>query len=107
MQSRQDRRHFLASASLVATSSFFGPRESLAAEGLPETTTIRLKKQTAICFAPLYVVEAFLGAEGFNDVQYVTAAPGRADVGMIEQGDLDSTSPSLGRSCMSSIPVYR
>jgi NitT/TauT family transport system substrate-binding protein len=89
MEFIHSRRHFLASASLVATSSFFVPRESLATEGPPETTAIRLKKQTAICFAPLYVVEAFLGAEGFSDVQYVTAAPGRADVDMIERGDLD------------------
>ena len=66
-----------------------GVRGSLADEGPPETTAIRLKKQTAICFAPLYVVEAFLRAEGFNDVQYVTAAQGVLIVDMIEQGDLD------------------
>ena len=85
----QNRRYFLASASLAAATSVFGARGSLAAEGLPETTTIHLKKQTAICFAPLYVVEAFLHAEGFSDVQYVTAAPGLADVRMFVQGDLD------------------
>jgi NitT/TauT family transport system substrate-binding protein len=84
------RRHFLGSASLATVAGVFGAGESVAAEGAPpETTAIRLKKQTAICFAPLYVVEAFLGAEGFSDVQYVAAAPGRADVGMIAQGDLD------------------
>jgi NitT/TauT family transport system substrate-binding protein len=85
----QSRRDFLASASLAAAAGVFGARGSLAAEGPPETTTIHLKKQTAICFAPLYVVEAFLPAEGFTDVQYVTAAPGLADVRMIVQGDLD------------------
>jgi NitT/TauT family transport system substrate-binding protein len=89
MEFIHSRRHFLASASLVATSSFFGPRESLAAEGPPETTTIRLKKHMAICFAPLYVLKEFLGVEGFGDVQYVTVAPGRADISMVGQGNLD------------------
>jgi NitT/TauT family transport system substrate-binding protein len=89
MEFIHSRRHFLASASLVATSSFFGPRESLAAEGPPETTTIRLKKHMAICFAPLYVLKEFLGVEGFSDVQYVTVAPGRADISMVGQGNLD------------------
>ena len=75
MQIIHSRRDFLASASL-AIAAGLGPRVSLADEAPPETTTIRLKKQTAICFAPFYVVEAFLGAEGFNDVQYVSAGQG-------------------------------
>jgi NitT/TauT family transport system substrate-binding protein len=61
----------------------------LAAEGPPEVTTIRLKKTMAICFAPLYVVEAFLRAEGFRDVRYVTAGLGVGEVQMIERGDLE------------------
>ena len=89
MQIIQSRRDFLASASLAAAAGVLGARASLADEGPPEVTTIRLKKQTAICFAPLYVVEAFLLAEGFSDLQYSTAAPGLADVEMIVQGDLD------------------
>jgi NitT/TauT family transport system substrate-binding protein len=89
MQIIRSRRDFLAGASLAVAAGALGARVSLADEGPPETTTIRLKKQTAICFAPLYVVEAFLGTEGFSDLQYVTAAPGRADVNMIAQGDLD------------------
>jgi NitT/TauT family transport system substrate-binding protein len=89
MRINQSRRDFLGALSAAGAVGVLGGRTSLAAEGPPETTTIRLKKQTAICFAPLYVVEAFLGAEGFSELQYVTAAPGRADVGMIDQGDLD------------------
>ena len=89
MPNIQSRRNFLASLSAAGAAGCLGARASLANEGPPETPTIRLKKQTAICFAPLYVVEAFLGAEGFSDVRYVTAAPGRADVNMIAQGDLD------------------
>jgi NitT/TauT family transport system substrate-binding protein len=89
MQIIQSRRDFLASASAAAAVGLLSTRASLADEGPPETTAIRLKKQTAICFAPLYLVEAFLRAEGFGDVQYVTADPGVADVLMIVQGELD------------------
>jgi NitT/TauT family transport system substrate-binding protein len=89
MQIRQNRRHFLTSLSAAGGAGVLGTRTALADEGPLETTRIHLKKQTAICFAPLYVVEAFLRAEGFSDVQYVTAAPGLADVRMIMQGDLD------------------
>jgi NitT/TauT family transport system substrate-binding protein len=89
MQVIHSRRHFLASASLAMAAGGLGVRGSLAAEGPPETATIHLKKQAAICFAPLYVVEALLRAEGFSAVQYVTADPGLADVNMIVQGDLD------------------
>jgi NitT/TauT family transport system substrate-binding protein len=89
MQIQQNRRDFLASASMAAAAGVFGRRGSLAAEGPPEVNTIRLKKTTAICFAPLYVVEAFLHAEGFTDVRYVAAGLGVAEVQMVEQGDLD------------------
>jgi NitT/TauT family transport system substrate-binding protein len=88
MQISQSRRDFLAALSAAAAGVVSG-RAALAADGPPETTTIRLKKQTAICFAPLYVVEALLRAEGFSDVRYVTAEPGLADVNMIVQGGLD------------------
>ena len=89
MQILHSRRHFLGGASLAAATGLVGARIPLAAEGPPETTMIRLKKQMAICFAPLYVVETFLRAEGFSDVQYVTARPGLADVRMIVEGDLN------------------
>jgi NitT/TauT family transport system substrate-binding protein len=89
MEMVQRRRDLLISASLAAAAGMLGARGSLADEGPPETTTIRLKKQAAICFAPLYVLKEFLGVEGFSDVQYVNVGPGRADVSMVGQGDLD------------------
>ena len=85
----QSRRHFLASASLAAAASVLGAREPLADEGPPETTTIRLKQSTAICFAPLYVVEAFLRAEGFTEIQYVDAGLGITSGEMLARGGLD------------------
>jgi NitT/TauT family transport system substrate-binding protein len=89
MRINQSRRDFLGALSAAGAGGVLGGRTSLAAEGPPEATTIRLKKQMAICFAPLYVVDTFLRAEGFSDVQYVTARPGLADVRMIVQGDLN------------------
>jgi len=89
MPMTQNRRQLLASASLVAAASVLGSRGLLAEEGPLETTTIRLKKTLAICFAPLYVVEAFLHAEGFTDVQYVAGGGGLAATSMVEQGDVE------------------
>ena len=85
----QSRRDFLSSASVAAAAGILGARGALADEGPPETITIRLKKTMAICFAPLYVVETFLRAEGFTEVRYVTAGLGVGEVQMIERGDLE------------------
>jgi NitT/TauT family transport system substrate-binding protein len=90
MHLMQSRRRFLVSTSLAAAAGVFAPRAVLAAGGPPETTTIRLRNQMAICFAPLYVVEAFLHAEGFTDVQWVTSSPDIvAEVKMVERGDVN------------------
>jgi NitT/TauT family transport system substrate-binding protein len=90
MHLMQSRRRFLVSTSLAAAAGVFAPRAVLAAEGPPEPTTIRLRKQLSICFAPLYVVEAFLHAEGFTDVQWVTSSPDIvAEVKMVERGDVN------------------
>ena len=89
MPIRQNRRDFLAKVSLAAAAGVLGAGESLAAEGPPETTTIRLKKTLAICFAPLYVVEQFLHAEGFTDVQYISSGVGLDAIEMVERGDVD------------------
>ena len=89
MQIIQNRRDFLASLSLAGAAGMLGARGSLADEGPPETTTIRLAFTTAICFAPFDVAEAFLRAEGFTDVQYVKAAGGFSSPQMVASGDLD------------------
>jgi NitT/TauT family transport system substrate-binding protein len=89
MRIRPSRRDFLASASLIAAAGVLGGRTSLADEGPLEVTTIRLKKTMAICFAPLYVVEAFLRAEGFTGVRYVTAGMGLGEAQMVGRGDLE------------------
>jgi NitT/TauT family transport system substrate-binding protein len=89
MQITQSRRHFLGGLSAAGAAGIFGARRSLADEGPPETTTIRLSFTTAICFAPLDVMEQLLRAEGFTDVQYVKAAGGFSAPQMIAGGEVD------------------
>ena len=88
MSSYHNRRHFLAGASSAVAACMLGSRSVHAAEPPLETTTIRLRKSTAICFAPLYVVEAFLHAEGFTDIQYPSVELG-ASQDLVERGELD------------------
>jgi NitT/TauT family transport system substrate-binding protein len=89
MQLRQNRRDFIASASLAAAAGVLGARGPLAADGPLETTRVRLKQSAAICFAPAYVVEPFLRVEGFTDIQYVDAGLGLPSGEVLARGDLD------------------
>jgi NitT/TauT family transport system substrate-binding protein len=57
----------------------------------PETTTIRLPKYTGLPrFAPFFLAEQFLAAEGFTDIQYVEVASS-SDQGIqqIAAGEID------------------
>jgi NitT/TauT family transport system substrate-binding protein len=73
MPTEQTRRQFLTSTSAAAAAGVFGARGSLADEGPPETTTIKLAYYANNCLAPLLVAEDFLYAEGFTEVRYVEA----------------------------------
>jgi NitT/TauT family transport system substrate-binding protein len=85
MHIMQSRRDFMASASLAAAAGVLGARGSLADEGPPETTTVRLGLWPNICLAPGDIAEELLRAEGFTDVRYVppssndTVARGETD----------------------------
>jgi hypothetical protein len=57
MQIIQSRRDFLASASLAAAAGVLRPRTSLADEGPPETTTLKLVHDPSICTAPGYIAD--------------------------------------------------
>jgi len=81
------RRAFLGGvAATVATA------RRASAEPPPETSRLRLLKTSSICWAPQYVAEDLLHAEGFSDVTYVDMPPteaisvrlaaGEADLGM-------------------------
>ena len=82
MHIMQSRRDFLTTLSAAGAAGVLGARRSLADEGPPETTTIRLARDPAICVAPCYIADDLLRAEGFTDIRYVprsrTATPSHA-----------------------------
>jgi NitT/TauT family transport system substrate-binding protein len=81
----QSRRDFLAGLSVAGTASVLGTRASLAEEGPPEVTTIRLRKSSAICLSPRYLAGDLLRAEGFTDIRYVSDLP----LDAVAHGELD------------------
>jgi NitT/TauT family transport system substrate-binding protein len=85
----QSRRHFLASASLAGAAGVLGARRSLADEGPPETTTIRLPQNSNICLAPGYIADNLLRAEGFTDIRRVPSPGGFSFPQMVGRGDID------------------
>jgi NitT/TauT family transport system substrate-binding protein len=92
------RREFVNGVALAGAAGALGfGRELLAAEAPPETTRIRILISPAICFAPLYVAEDLLRAEGFTDVQYVKADGGLNDEKMIAKGEADLMAGFAGR----------
>jgi NitT/TauT family transport system substrate-binding protein len=77
MRMVQTRRRFLTTAALAGAAGFFlapMPRARSAEREL-ETTSVRLAKIPVICFAPQYVCEALLRAEGFTDIRYIDTSP--------------------------------
>jgi NitT/TauT family transport system substrate-binding protein len=67
----------------------------VAAEPPPETTTLRIARGPAICFAPQYVAaEQLFQAEGFVDVQYVVKRPLAFEAIVSGEADLASTDVS-------------
>ena len=66
-----ERRAFLTWLAATGVGSVTGARPVRAAEPPPEITTLRLLKTESICWAPQYVAEDLLKAEGFTEVTYV------------------------------------
>jgi NitT/TauT family transport system substrate-binding protein len=66
------RRTFVRALTLTGTAGLLAVRaDPVAAEPPPETTRLTIAQRPAICFAPQYVAEPLLQAEGFSDVRYV------------------------------------
>src|SRR5260370_15236667 len=79
MQMVGTRRRFLSGAALAGAAAVLAARRGRAEPAL-ETTTVGLGRLPVICFAPQYVCEALLRAEGFTDVRYVdTTARGQSE----------------------------
>ena len=89
MHIMQSRRDFLASLSAAGAASVLGSRGSLAVEGPPETTALRLPFNSNLCLAPQFVAEEFLRAEGFTEVRYVPGTGGLTEPQMAGRGEID------------------
>jgi NitT/TauT family transport system substrate-binding protein len=85
MHIMQSRRDFMASGSLAAAAGLLNGRRSLADEGPPEVTTLRLPRTANICVAPKYISDELLRAEGFVDIRRVPEPP----VDAVARGELD------------------
>jgi len=86
---RQSRRRFLATSSLACSAVLLRAPRTLAAEGPPETSSVRLPKEQSICVAPQDVLDDLLRAEGFTDIRHVALAPETFVPDAIAQGMLD------------------
>jgi NitT/TauT family transport system substrate-binding protein len=120
MQITQSRRHFLANGSVAATAGVLGARISLADEGPPEVTTIRIRVEDApplvvsgvaenpLCNAPIYITEDLLRAEGFTDIRYVLVKAGTALTQAFERDEIDFSlrfAPGAVRSLDAGVPI--
>jgi NitT/TauT family transport system substrate-binding protein len=92
MRITQSRRQFLAALSWAWAGSVIGAPRAFAAEGPPETTTVRFVKIPGICNAPQYVAEELLQAEGFTEIGYVgPVAAGAPAIAAVARGHADFT----------------
>jgi NitT/TauT family transport system substrate-binding protein len=94
MQLSQSRRRFLAGLSAAGAAGVVGRGALLAGDDLPpEVTTLRFRRDSPgpgfICYAPEYLAEDLLRAEGFTDIQYVFTPGGLPGSQAIARGDLD------------------
>jgi NitT/TauT family transport system substrate-binding protein len=116
----QSRRDFLANLSAAGTASVLGARRSLADEGPPETTTIRIRvedgpplvvsgvAENPLCNAPLYIMEDLLRAEGFTDIRYVLTKNGPPYAQAFERREIDfgiRFAPGAVRSLDAGVPI--
>jgi NitT/TauT family transport system substrate-binding protein len=105
MQIMQSRRDFLTALSCASAAGVLGARSSLADEGPPETTMIRLDSRAPICEAPQYITEELLRAEGLTEVRYVRPSQGHDAVA---RGELDfdfNSGPWLASQLAAGEPV--
>ena len=84
----QTRRRFLGGLSAIGGAAILRT-PALAAEGPPETTSVRLPNSQSICVAPQDIVAELLSAEGFTDIRYIPLAPDTQIPDAIAHGALD------------------
>jgi len=96
MHLTQSRRRFLTAVSSAGAAGLLGLSQSFAQEAPPETTTVRFPISNNICFAPLYVADELLRAEGFTDIRYVSTASGATGARWVARGDADFDNAFVG-----------
>jgi NitT/TauT family transport system substrate-binding protein len=101
MRISQSRRAFLAAMSAVGAVTVLRSRSTLADEGPPEVTTIRIRRDpgevkmigggvdTQDCISPEYVAKELLIEEGFTDVKYVSIEGGDVYSEAFQRDELD------------------
>ena len=82
------RRDWLAGTSRLGAAALLAGRAVAAKETALETTRIRLPRfpHDTACLAPLWVAEELLRAEGFTDIEYITAPGAKA---LLAAGEID------------------
>ncbi|MGH8672912.1 MAG: ABC transporter substrate-binding protein [Burkholderiales bacterium] len=84
------RREFLRDIGVAGAASALGLRSGLlAAEPAPETRRLRLAQIDGNCYAPQYVAQEMLRAEGFSDLRYVRMAGSAQLYPALASGDID------------------
>jgi NitT/TauT family transport system substrate-binding protein len=91
------RRNFLRVASGLGATTMLGVGPERAdAEPPPETTRLRLIKTAGLCWAPQYVAEDLLRAEGFTDVTYLQVPVGIPVSKFLSAGEADLSMNFVG-----------
>jgi NitT/TauT family transport system substrate-binding protein len=85
MHIMQSRRDFITTLSVAGAAGLLGGRASLADEGPPEVTTIRLAYWPNICLAPGDIADELLRAEGFIDIRRTPPS----HVNSVARGEID------------------
>jgi NitT/TauT family transport system substrate-binding protein len=83
----QTRRGFLGGIAAAGAASLIRTRWAEAAEGPPETTTVRFQKG-ALCVSSLSIAEEMLRAEGFTETRYVDP-PHPGAISPVLHGEVD------------------
>ena len=87
----QSCRHFLVglSAASAAGAGLFKVQPASAGDLPPETTTVRLGKWGAYCWASVFLAGELLRADGITDVHYVTGDTSVDNSQWLARGDTD------------------
>ena len=96
MHTGQSRREFLTALTAAGAAGVLGAQRSLADEGPPETTAIRLAYYKNNCLAPLLVAEDLLRLEGFTEIKYVSVPKSFLTPELVARGECNFANTFAG-----------